>query len=144
MPNYPGLGLSVRYDHTCDFGHYPIGAHESCLGSESDMLLIRELAMMSIMDRLSDKEDWHKKVFDEDIISRWRAEALAISDAEFRRMATRDKRQRFDAAGNVELVEDDYGAEYVKPLEGIVDANTFDCVCCSVVLFAVGDTEFGL
>lgn len=31
---------------------------------------------MVLMDRLSDKVDWHKKVFDEEIVAKWRKEAL--------------------------------------------------------------------
>lgn len=36
--------------------------------------------MMHVMDRLTDKVDWHKKVFDDKIVAKWRAEALAYPD----------------------------------------------------------------
>ncbi|KAI1433153.1 hypothetical protein GGR50DRAFT_688475 [Xylaria sp. CBS 124048] len=80
MPSYPGLGLSKQH-HPQTWGEFfPTGHHEDCLGSISDLLQVRELAMMHIMDRLSDKVDWHKKVFDEKIVAKWREEALAYPD----------------------------------------------------------------
>ncbi|KAK7741270.1 hypothetical protein SLS63_000823 [Diaporthe eres] len=36
--------------------------------------------MMGIMDMLTDKEDWHKKVFIESVTEKWREEAMAIPD----------------------------------------------------------------
>jgi hypothetical protein len=63
---YPGLGLPLRYDkHEGDA--FPMGAHGSCYGGPSDMVSVRELAMMGIMDQLTDKADWHKKVFDDEV-----------------------------------------------------------------------------
>ncbi|KAH8893651.1 hypothetical protein GQ53DRAFT_684136 [Thozetella sp. PMI_491] len=38
--------------------------------------------MMTLMDRLTDKPNWHKKVFDEDIVANWRKEALECSEKE--------------------------------------------------------------
>jgi Protein of unknown function (DUF4246) len=127
MPNYPGLGLPLRHDPH-EYGHYPIGAHGNCFKASSDLLPIRELAMMSIMDRLTDKEDWHKKVFDDDIVSKWREEALAIPDEQFRNLAQSDKYQRWDGDGNLR-VENDRLLGHPDPLTGIMNANTFDCVC---------------
>jgi hypothetical protein len=36
--------------------------------------------MMELMNRLTDKPDWDKKVFDDDIVSKWRQEALTVND----------------------------------------------------------------
>jgi hypothetical protein len=91
MPEYPGLGLALRYIPDDNALHYPIGAHGSCQGGQSDLLPVRELAMLSIMDRLTDKEEWHKKVFNDKIVSKWREEALAIPDAYFWKLAISDK-----------------------------------------------------
>ncbi|KAF4472606.1 hypothetical protein FALBO_493 [Fusarium albosuccineum] len=79
---YPGLGLDLRY-HDQNEGRdrgdiFPIGIHPNCFGADSDMLLIREVAMMIIMDRLTDKPDWHVKVFDDNVAAKWTEEALAI------------------------------------------------------------------
>lgn len=77
---YPGLGLDLRYHDQTDHknARYPIGAHPNCHDSVSEMLLVREVAMMLVMDRLSDKPYWHVKVFDDDVVAKWKAEALAL------------------------------------------------------------------
>ncbi|KAI0410008.1 hypothetical protein F4802DRAFT_543020 [Xylaria palmicola] len=77
---YPGLGRPLWYNPQ-EFAHfYPTGHHQECIGSKSAILQVREVAMMHIMDRLTDKESWHKKVFDDEIVAKWRAEALAYPD----------------------------------------------------------------
>ncbi|EEU41574.1 uncharacterized protein NECHADRAFT_54318 [Fusarium vanettenii 77-13-4] len=82
MPKYqyPGLGLDLRF-HDQNKGReewYPVGIHTNCWGSESEMLLVREVAMMIVMDRLTDKPDWHIKVFDDTITEKWIEEGLAL------------------------------------------------------------------
>ncbi|KAM0544342.1 hypothetical protein ACHAPJ_011878 [Fusarium lateritium] len=82
---YPGLGLNLRYDPTNQNGgrdefYYPTAAHPHCTGAISDMLPVREVAMMIVMDRLTDKPDWHLKVFDDSITVKWIEEGLAIPD----------------------------------------------------------------
>jgi hypothetical protein len=57
------------------------------MGSKSVLLPVREVAIMGIMDRLTDKEVWHKKVFDDAIVEKWREEATAIPDEEFMKVA---------------------------------------------------------
>lgn len=42
---------------------------------------VRERVMMAIMATLKDKPDWERKVFDDLIVGRWRAEALTASSA---------------------------------------------------------------
>ncbi|KAF2867921.1 hypothetical protein BDV95DRAFT_610358 [Massariosphaeria phaeospora] len=113
MPDYPGLGLDLRYDPWDE--QYPIGAHGSCSGSKSGLLPVREVAMMNIMDRLTDKNEWYNKVFDNEIVSKWRKEALAIPDDDLWKLATSAKSQ-YDTETSVE------------PTEGIMNATTFD-VC---------------
>lgn len=76
---YPGLGLDIRhYDQDTNGEIYPMGIHSSCIGSESELLLVREVAMMIVMNELTDKPDWHVKVFDETIAEKWIEEALAL------------------------------------------------------------------
>ncbi|KAM0398828.1 hypothetical protein ACHAPZ_007793 [Fusarium culmorum] len=76
---YPGLGLDIRhYDQDTNGEIYPMGIHSSCIRSESELLLVREVAMMIIMNELTDKPDWHVKVFDETIAEKWIEEALAL------------------------------------------------------------------
>jgi hypothetical protein len=128
MPQYPGLGLELRHNPQDDYGFYPIGAHGSCYGSDSDLLPIRELAMMSVMDKLTDKLDWHKKVFDEGIVAKWRKEALEIPDEEFVGLATSDKYQSWDVDGNLTTQHDGVYNPGERGLEGVMDADTFNVV----------------
>lgn len=128
-PKYPGLGLPLRHDRQ-DNDNYPLGAHGNCFGSQSFILPIRELAMMSVMERLTDKENWHNKVFDEDIVSKWRNEALAIPDEEFWSMAFRAKEYRGIDAEDEEDggYVDGYWHSHDQGIEGILDDATFDFV----------------
>ncbi|KAE8453577.1 hypothetical protein EG329_010438 [Mollisiaceae sp. DMI_Dod_QoI] len=38
---------------------------------------LREFTMLQVMNHLTDKPDWHKKVFDENIAQKWKDEAMA-------------------------------------------------------------------
>ncbi|KAK4151114.1 hypothetical protein C8A00DRAFT_36248 [Chaetomidium leptoderma] len=84
---YPGWNLDLRWtDQQRESGlvsretRYPMGIHFNCYGGASEMLLVREVAMMLVMDRLTDKPDWHVKVFDDEIAEKWKLEALAWPD----------------------------------------------------------------
>jgi hypothetical protein len=89
--SYPGFGLPIRHDYKGE-SFFPIGAHGGCYGAESEPLNVREVAMMSIMESLTDKVDWHVKVYDEEIISKWRAEALALPNDYWWSLPTSAKR----------------------------------------------------
>lgn len=138
--NYPGLDLPIRY-FTREFEDvtYPMGAHGNCLGAKSDLLPVRELAMLSVMEQLTDKPDWEKKVFDDAITAKWRDEALAIPDKDFCKLAESYKRQHWGADGNVELFND--WQSHTHKLKDILNANAFDCVSClAFALSAVPDS----
>lgn len=81
---YPGLGLDLHYlneqDDTLDLPSYPIGIYGDKTENISDMLLMREVAMMVVMDRVMDQPDWHRKVFDMEFMARWTLEMLARHD----------------------------------------------------------------
>jgi hypothetical protein len=127
LKDYPGLGLPLRHNEQRDYGFYPIGAHGSCYGANSDVLPVRELAMMSIMDRLTDKPDWEKKVFDEEIVAKWKKEATAVDDEVWWKLAKNDKRQLWDVDGKLTVV-DDWAAGRMAVLKGVMSEDTFDCV----------------
>jgi hypothetical protein len=38
--------------------------------------MLRERNMMAVMDRLTDKPDWERKVFDEEILTKWGKEVM--------------------------------------------------------------------
>lgn len=97
---YPGLGLPIEYDYTdnpsdaSDGVFYPIGARGAVPGGDLTyhIMPVHEVAMMLVMDRLTDKPDWHKKMFDDNITAKWRVEALAWPDDDLWSRATRGKR----------------------------------------------------
>lgn len=37
---------------------------------------VRERTMMALMERITDKPEWERKVFDEGIVEKWRVEAM--------------------------------------------------------------------
>lgn len=43
---------------------------------------------MAVMDRLTDKPEWHRKVFDTEIVSKWKQEAMAVPPAEWMSIAS--------------------------------------------------------
>lgn len=78
MPDYPGWNLDLRFwNHDSELS-YPVGVHHSRGGQT--MLTRREVAMMWVCELLTEKPDWHIKVFDEEIAEKWRREA-ALSDS---------------------------------------------------------------
>ena len=128
MHRYPGLGLPLRYNGSDDASFYPIGAHEACKGAKSDLLPVREVAMMNIMEKLTDKHNWDKKVFNDLIVSKWREEALEIPDGDLWDLATSGKYQHYNEDGSVTL-RVHYSMQGVLPLRGILTERTFDHVC---------------
>ncbi|KAK7963383.1 hypothetical protein PG988_010357 [Apiospora saccharicola] len=89
-PKYPGLGLDLRHYASGGWPNrlpcYPIGHCANLHGATSDLIQVREVFMMAVMDRLSDKPDWDRKVFDEEIVAKWRAEALQMPEEGIYRM----------------------------------------------------------
>lgn len=129
MYDYPGLSLPLRHNKQDEYGFYPIGAHGSNYGSDSELIYVRELAMMDIMEKLTDKSDWHKKVFDDEIVAKWRKKALAIPDEELYKLATSGKSQVWDQSNGGQLLVRDDNVD-VKP-DGILSERSFDCVSMS-------------
>ena len=84
---YPGVNLPLRHLAQCgkpgtDF--YRLGSFDGAADSMSELLQVREVAMMILMDRLTDSPDWHEKVFDDAIVANWRSEALTQQAEEAR------------------------------------------------------------
>jgi len=84
MPKYPGwnLPLNYRVNDSDNNEIYPFGVQGNLLGvqgnpgAETKVLTVREVAMMLVMDRLTDKPDWHIKVFNDKIAEKWKQEIL--------------------------------------------------------------------
>lgn len=72
--NVPGMGVSVHYELPLEerFTH---GMND---WSQEPRLTVRELSMLRVMDAITDKPDWNKKVFNDDIVKKWRDEALTL------------------------------------------------------------------
>lgn len=84
MSKYPGWQRNLRYVQQNNIGPlgeegglFPMGIHYTCYGCESPLLTVREVAMMLVMERLTDKPDWHVKILDQSIVDKWTEEALA-------------------------------------------------------------------
>jgi hypothetical protein len=82
-PQYLGVNLPLRYlrqDGEAGIDFYPLGSSLGGKGTASEPLQVREVAMMILMDRLTDKPNWHEKVFDDTIVAKWREEALSQNE----------------------------------------------------------------
>ncbi|KAH6628146.1 hypothetical protein F5144DRAFT_654177 [Chaetomium tenue] len=79
MARYPGWGLDLRWMGTDRDIFHPMPIYHRKIGNSS-MMPVREVAMLLDMDRLADKPNWHIKVFDDEIATKWKAEALAWPD----------------------------------------------------------------
>ncbi|KAK3360500.1 hypothetical protein B0T25DRAFT_535760 [Lasiosphaeria hispida] len=66
---FPGFGLPIEYEGK---ERFPLAANHSWV---SLGVTLREQRMMDFITRITDKPDWHVKIFDQEILSRWRAEA---------------------------------------------------------------------
>lgn len=126
---YPGLGLPLRFNNEDGRFFYPHGAHANCRNSTSDLVAVREVAMMNIMEKLTDKVDWHKKVFDDEIVAKWRQEALAVPNNVYWRMATGAKIQQWPDDNNGAIDFPENYQRWLPELEGIMNTTSFDSVC---------------
>ncbi|KFA67952.1 hypothetical protein S40285_10112 [Stachybotrys chlorohalonatus IBT 40285] len=151
---YPGINLDLRYSNSRWRPRRSEGPHGYYLWAvEDDRLLpIREVFMMALMDKLTDKPDWHKKVFDEAIVAKWRAEAHAQSERELFDRIVHKARQPTDYVPMEEEEEEDgdddfnrvvrtdcytqrYGQTMTTlipfPRSRILSEEAFDFVCTS-------------
>ncbi|KAL2170590.1 hypothetical protein VTG60DRAFT_4603 [Thermothelomyces hinnuleus] len=78
--DYPGVNpLQLRYLRQAGragVDYYRCGSFEGVNGTFSDLIQVREVAMMLLMDRLTDEPNWREKAFDDAIVAKWRDEAL--------------------------------------------------------------------
>lgn len=94
--------------------------------------------MMAIMDRLTDKPMWYRKVFDEVIVSKWKDEALAVPDEELMKIAaTSGSGWDGQPPGSREIYENEqfrWVEEVPTKLVGIMSEQAFDFVSPSLSL----------
>lgn len=133
MGVYPGLGLPLRHWPAARSVlrnrplQYPTAAHPNVRGSDSEMLPVREVAMMGVMNSLTDKKDWHKKVFDEAIVEKWREEAMAIPDQNLMTAAAAPSSDWY-RAGPVDVGTEPRPENTSTRVEGIMSKAAFDYV----------------
>lgn len=75
----PGWGLPVNYTPGVNVSNIdePRGRFQNAIQDWSGSpLCVREITMVGVMRELMEKPDWDRKVFDEQIIAKWRKEAL--------------------------------------------------------------------
>lgn len=69
---FPGLGLPIDHEGK-GLTTFPLA-----IGGRpwtSNGVTLRERRMLNFINQITDKPDWEVKVFDEEIVSRWRTEA---------------------------------------------------------------------
>lgn len=110
---YPGHHLDLRYVPDHRDAQYPIGAHQSCPGASSDVLQVREVFMMLLMDTLTDKPGWEKKIFDDEITAKWRKEAEEMDQGPWYHEVTEGK--------DMDRIH--------QPRFPIINSGVFDYVC---------------
>lgn len=76
VKKYPGLGDYYIFLPDIEGPYYPTGVDYLSPCVKTDILPIREVAMMSIMEEITNKSGWEDKVFDQSIVRKWRKEAL--------------------------------------------------------------------
>jgi hypothetical protein len=92
-----------------------------------------------IMETLTDKQDWHKKIFDGEIVSKWKKEALSYPDtilwqqATGGKVATRFGEEDDEDDEDMESEEHDedeelYPTSAPRRLKGIMSNEAFDYV----------------
>ena len=91
----PGFGLPVKFlpdkkdnlrglDSSRKLNGGEIGRFPSAvLDWTPQAFSVRERNMLALMDRITDKPEWRRKVFDETILQKWKAECLAREDWDF-------------------------------------------------------------
>lgn len=66
----PGFGLPLAiYD---PYEHFP----KAIAYWAGEAATVRERTMLALMDGITDKPEWDRKIFDESIIQKWRREAV--------------------------------------------------------------------
>ncbi|RXW15495.1 hypothetical protein EST38_g10358 [Candolleomyces aberdarensis] len=130
----PGLGQPLEYVPAHGDPLYIRGPIENALDKEQlcglGLIPLRELAMVRFINLITDKQEWHKKVFDDSIVAKWRAEVKSSGEDFTEKMfeyciqELRYRAERFEPTGsergaivvfNGKVVKSDYAvSECVK------------------------------
>ncbi len=72
VPRFNDVPLFYELDPEQRFAHGAAGQQQAY------HMTARELAMLNVMDDLTDVPDWHVKVFNDDVVEKWCAESIAM------------------------------------------------------------------
>lgn len=78
----PGFGLPRNIGWASDDAKFPHALEMEGRGELSKGVFLRERRMLDFMGSITDKPEWERKVFDEEIVAKWRAEAKAVPNVE--------------------------------------------------------------
>ncbi|KAI9795316.1 MAG: hypothetical protein M1833_007228 [Piccolia ochrophora] len=73
----PGWGKPLNFTPYRLFPNALLGDDEKYLGNAVTLV---EIAMLALMNQITDKPQWERKVFDGDIVAKWRAETESIGE----------------------------------------------------------------
>jgi len=73
---FPGFGLPVTHKGARGSDKFPLAIDGRW---SSDGVTLREKRMLDFIGKITDKSGWEAKVFDAEIVSRWRAEADGLT-----------------------------------------------------------------
>ncbi|RXW15496.1 hypothetical protein EST38_g10359 [Candolleomyces aberdarensis] len=147
----PGLGHPLEYVPADDDPLYIRGPIDNALDEDQlcslGLVTLREVAILKFINLITDKQEWHKKVFDDSIVANWRAEVKSSGEDFTEKMfeyciqELRYRAERFEPNGsergaivvfNGKVVKSDYAiSEGVKlalqsainPLESVPEAQ---------------------
>ena len=140
--SYPGLGENLDSAKTI---YCPIGWHPEIDFGHSNMLPVREVTMMQLMDSLTDKPGWERKVFDDEIVEKWHKEILASEElgAWSDRAFTSKVTTRRILPRITEIVEEVHDFTKVEPRH-LLSRYPFDYVSSSFVLDGLPTNRFAV
>jgi len=110
----PGFGLPIDFEPGDESSLDKIGTRfrHGANDFSADRLTVRELSMLSLIGSITDKPDWHRKVFDDDIVGKWRQEALSTPGSLMSAHAfqwcvseLRDKAKAYEQTGYVKVLD---------------------------------------
>ncbi|KAH6909370.1 hypothetical protein BKA70DRAFT_1188541 [Coprinopsis sp. MPI-PUGE-AT-0042] len=84
-------------------------------GAVLPLLTLREISMLRFMNAITDKEGWHIKVFDDEIATKWKNEAIAAARAELRDQRENPRRRGHQLDSEEGDSEDDSSEEEEDP-----------------------------
>ncbi|KAJ2935953.1 hypothetical protein H1R20_g1141, partial [Candolleomyces eurysporus] len=147
----PGLGQPLEYVPTHDDPLYVRGPIDNALDKEQlcslGLVTLREFAMLRFINLITDKQEWHEKVFDHSLVGKWRAEVKSSEEDFTEKMfeyciqELRYRAERFEPNGsergaivvfNGKVVKSDYAVpervklalqSAIKPLESVPEAQ---------------------